>query len=136
MVECMSKEVTEKLKTILENSEGTTIKGDDVLSMSTTNNESGLTTDSSVSSKDNSSAKGKITLEEFFARTDKVVLNIPTQEEFSAMVKIFKDLGKTTNSGREFKEGMWQKYEHLTIISPDRKIGAGVEIAKSIQNNY
>ena len=99
----MSKEVTEKLKTILENSEGTTIKGDDVLSMSTTNNESGLTTDSSVSSKDNSSAKGKITLEEFFARTDKVVLNIPTQEEFSAMVKIFKDLGKTTNSGRSWR---------------------------------
>ena len=104
--------------------------GDDMLNMSTTNNGSGLTTDSSVSSKDNSSKKGKITLEEFFARTDQVVLNIPTQEEFSALVKIFKDLGITTNSGREFKEGMWQKYEHLTIISSDRKIGAGVEIAK------
>ena len=104
--------------------------GDDVLSMSTTNNGSGLTTDSRVGSKDNSSAKGKITLEEFFARTDKVVLNIPTQEEFSALMKIFKDLGITTNSGREFKEGMWKKYEHLTIISSDRKIGAGVEIAK------
>ena len=31
MVECMSKEVTEKLKTILEKSEGTTIQGDDVV---------------------------------------------------------------------------------------------------------
>ena len=104
--------------------------GNDVLSMSTTNNGSGLTTDSSVGSKDNSSAKGKITLEEFFARTDKVLLNIPTQEEFSALVKIFKDLGITTNSGREFKEGMWKNFEHLTIISPERKIGAGVESAK------
>ena len=104
--------------------------GDDMLNMSTTNNEGDLTRDNIVSSKDNSSAKGKITLEEFFARTDKVLLNIPTQEEFSALVKIFKDLGITTNSGREFKEGMWQKYEHLTIISPDRKIGAGVESAK------
>ena len=65
--------------------------GDDMLNMSTTNNESDLITDNGVGSKNNSSEKGKITLEEFFARTDKVLLNIPTQEEFSENIQGFRN---------------------------------------------
>ena len=77
--------------------------------------------------------KGKIKLENFLNCKDKVLLNIATYEQFTTIADILDGLGITTNSGRKFsdiKDDIWRRFEHLTVLSPDRKFAGGVESAK------
>lgn len=112
----MNKEkAVEKIATILGEN--------DVLNMSTFKTKNS-------SSSNNDEIK---TIEDFLARTDKVVLNIATYDEFLALAKVMNKLNLKTPSGNDFSniiDDIWRMFEHLTVMAPDRRFAGGVEAAK------
>lgn len=112
MVECMSKEVTEKLKAILENSEGTTIKGDDVVapnfacSETVTIGELQEIAQKRVrpESQSNIEFDKVISIDDLFGCGQVCAISCDTEDKAKLLLEVFNKMGKTWRNGQEYSK--------------------------------
>ena len=142
MVECMSKEVTEKLKTILENSEGTTIKGDDVVAPNfpcketVTIGELQEIAQKRVrpESQSNIEFDKVISIDDLFGCGQVCAISCDTEDKAKLLLEVFNKMGKIWRNGQEYSKDKtyFERYGEFIAYSTN---GAVDNIRKALIRN-